>query len=176
MSLLPWFVVVAAGQLTLSFVAQLIVFRLFRPPYPALTLLRLSGGMLALGFVLALVAGIQVVGLPIEESIVAAVGASGCALAILAVYCILGPTMADRSVSVFMLIRLMRSPDGAMGRHALYDAIDFPKVYDKRVTEHAHVGALRIQADGTLVVTPKGRRIARLFLAMVRLLRLDENL
>ena len=86
----------------------------------------------------------------------------------------MGPIMADRSVSVFLLILLDENDEGTGSSNYMADRLGGHAMFDKRFIEHEEVGAITIK-DDTLQVTSKGKRIARFYLFLINLLKLKKN-
>jgi hypothetical protein len=99
--------------------------------------------------------------------------ASVTALLSVFTYAMLGPIMAERSLSVFALIILKRRggpvPEAEMTR-ILLD----PAICAQRYREHAEAGAVR-RSDGVLHLTRKGRLLALAYERMLSMLRLRLN-
>lgn len=78
-------------------------------------------------------------------------------------FAISGPTVVDRSLSLYLLERIERS-GGGIRQDALEDAIlgqfmDEYRVLDARLTEQLESGTIMIR-NGCVILTPKGRWIA----------------
>ncbi len=94
--------------------------------------------------------------------------------AIVFAYGSMGPIMADRSVSVFLLILLDEDREGKGSGDELANRLGGHAMFDKRYFEHEDVGALKKNGD-TLTITPKGRRIAKFYMFLINLLKLKKN-
>lgn len=86
----------------------------------------------------------------------------------------MGPIMADRSVSVFLLILLDEDKDGKGSANYMADRLGGHFMFDKRFIEHSDVGAIKQDGD-TLTVTKKGKKIAKFYLFLINLLNLKKN-
>jgi hypothetical protein len=86
----------------------------------------------------------------------------------------MGPIMADRSVSVFLLILLNENETGKLSGHEMANYLGGHAMFDKRFEEHADVGAITVDED-TLAITDKGRRIAVFYTFILNVLKLKRN-
>lgn len=88
------------------------------------------------------------------------------------IYIILGPISSDRSLSAHMFIQMLRR-DGKMPREELLNNY-VPKIFNKRFDEYLYVGTM-VKDGAEYRLTPKGRRIANLFLFFIKALKMKEN-
>jgi len=89
-------------------------------------------------------------------------------------YAFSGPSAADRSFSAHMVILLSKSKNGAMSLSELKSRYPLEQILEKRFYEHRNVGLITIHED-EIKITPRGRLIARIYMGLIRLLRLPEN-
>ena len=90
------------------------------------------------------------------------------------IYASMGPIMADRSLSIFLLILINEGKDNTASISYLKKRLDCNDMFNKRFVEHQKVGAISRNLD-LLTVTKQGRRIAMIYLYMIKLLRLKKN-
>ncbi len=88
-------------------------------------------------------------------------------------YIILGPLSADRSLSAHMCIHLYRAK-GRMSERELMSKYTQDVIFQKRFREYAIKGVMK-RSKGELILTNRGRRVALLFLGILKALRLKEN-
>lgn len=106
-----------------------------------------------------------------------AVAAAGSGLAVLfasGLYTFLGPATADRSLACQMLVYLYEKPGGRIGREELLGKFDPGDFVEKRIEECRMEGIL-VDEGGSVVLTDKGRSVAKPYVYLIRLLRLRER-
>jgi hypothetical protein len=109
-----------------------------------------------------------------DDAAVISMGTLGLFWCMSLTYSILGPVMADRSVSAFLLILLARKKEGTLTKNEIFQKLNPQLVFEKRLMEHADVGAVVVVGED-VSIAPKGRRIALVFEVMLKALRLKEN-
>lgn len=90
------------------------------------------------------------------------------------IYILIGPASADRSLSAHITIHLVRTPHGRLAPSELLKRYDPQGIFQKRFRELEAVG-VATREGGELQITAKGRRIAKMYLVLLKMLRLEEN-
>ena len=106
-----------------------------------------------------------------------AVSITGSALASLfacGLYTFLGPATADRSLACQLLVALRESPGAKGTRDILFRGFNPDGFVEKRIDE-CKEEALLVEAEGGLVLTEKGQKLADKYIFLLRLLRLKER-
>lgn len=88
-------------------------------------------------------------------------------------YAIIGPITADRSLTAHLLVFLSRFPEG-LERGQIVRQYDASAFLEKRYEECARAGIIR-DVGGRMTLTAKGRRIAGIYVFLMRLLRLSRK-
>ncbi len=89
-------------------------------------------------------------------------------------YAFLGPATADRSLTAHMLLHLLAKPEFEAEKHILESEYVAGNFFSKRYAECISAGIL-LERDGVVKLTPKGRRIARLYSFQIWILGLDQR-
>lgn len=146
---------------------HILYFRIFSPSHPFLTLLKIE-----LLFSLVYFLGYFLFNKDLsQESVLIPLAALGFFLFASTTYTILVAVMADRSVSVFMLMIAKQHDKEGATKQELYDRLNAKFIIDKRIEEHAHVNAIEIKND-KLYITTKGKLIVWLFETITSLLNI----
>ena len=149
---------------------HLIHFRIFNPSYPFITLLKIEFLISAIYFI-----GFYFLNKKtFKDSILVSLAALGFFLFFSTTYTILVAVMADRSVSVFMLMIAKDHNQEGVSKEELYERLNAKFIIDKRIEEHAHVNAIEIKND-KIYITPKGKLIVWLFETVTHLLRIKTK-
>ena len=109
-----------------------------------------------------------------SERVLALVGGLATYGGLSGIYVLVGPASADRSVSAHIAIHLLRAPNGCLAPEELLKRYDPQVIFQKRFRELEAVG-VATRAHGAIHITDKGRRIAAIYVALLKALRLEEN-
>lgn len=89
-----------------------------------------------------------------------------------ALYSLLGASMADRSLTAAMLMKLYNAHDNKMPESEICQSLE-KKIFDKRIAEHQEISVVNVY-NNIVKLTPKGRKIAKAYLFLLKLLRLND--
>jgi len=89
-------------------------------------------------------------------------------------YTFLGPATADRSLASQMLSLLNDVPDRCLSREEIFDRYDSRGFIEKRIDECRAENIIE-ERNGAVILTEKGKKIAQLYLYLLRSLRLRER-
>ncbi len=106
-----------------------------------------------------------------------AVAAAGSGMAsILAswLYTFLGPATADRSLACQLMVFLSGRPGAECRREEIYSRFDSADFIEKRIEEFSKENIIEDRAD-SIVLTDKGKRIAAVYIFILRSLGLRER-
>ena len=88
---------------------------------------------------------------------------------------LLGPASVDRSVTAHILIYLARAPNEELTDEELMRQYSGRIILQKRFEEMQGVGAIT-RHEGNLRLTGKGRRLAVVYMWIIKIFRLDERI
>jgi len=109
-----------------------------------------------------------------NSAVLACVAAPLTFLGFSGVYALLGPVSGDRSISAHMVIHFLRSPKGVLSFEQLETVFPSKRVFEKRIEECLELGILSKEND-SLVLTDKGKKIAKFFQSLIKILNIKEN-
>lgn len=105
-------------------------------------------------------------------ALVAAVGGALTFAGFAGAYALVLPISVDRSLSAHVVGLVHSSPGGRLKRSELFRLYPHDAILGKRLRECRDAGIVEWTGD-ELVITPKGRRIARIYFALDRLMRTE---
>ena len=109
-----------------------------------------------------------------ESYAVAAVGSGIAAIFACGLYTFLGPATADRSLACQLLVFLGGQPGSEYRREALYRLFDSAGFIEKRIDECKKENILEDLGE-TIILTDKGKSIAKIYKFILRSLGLRER-
>ena len=110
----------------------------------------------------------------LEISILVSLISVSSFLGLSSVYALIGPISADRSVTAHLLIHMVQSPNRSISIKDLTSKYNDNLIIQKRFKELDDVGAITRFANH-MEVTYKGVVIAKIFLFLIRILKLQKN-
>ncbi len=109
-----------------------------------------------------------------ESYAVSAAGSGIAAIFACGLYTFLGPATADRSLACQLLVFLSNKAGAECRREELYHRFDPVGFIEKRIDECRKENIIE-DCDETIVLTDKGKRIARVYIFLLRSLGLRER-
>jgi hypothetical protein len=109
-----------------------------------------------------------------ESYAVAATGSGVAAIFAGGLYTFLGPVTADRSLASQLLVFLFHRAGAECSREELYHRFDATGFIEKRIEECRKENVIEDRGD-TVVLTERGKRIARVYIFLLRALGLRER-
>ena len=109
-----------------------------------------------------------------ESYAVSAAGSGTAAIFACGLYTFLGPATADRSLACQLLVFLSGKPGGRCRREEFYRLFDSQGFIEKRIDECRKEDIIADSGE-TIALTEKGKKIARVYIFLLRSLGLRER-